>query len=509
MARAGRFEWGLRFLLGGLLLAIALILLLASGGPHAVASRAGLHKSLCVPHRGRHAPPRCRRADGAPRHHVKPFRIKHGRGQGAGGTSDQYLPWETGLRIRLSQGNRSPCGWSHAPPFCNSVGAYSQYGWDFLLPYGANIHAPAGGVVQQARRGCRGSASWGCNGGYGNTVTIEVPGGNCERFEHLSRVDVRPGQPVQRYDVIGAVGSSGNSTGTHLHYQREVCSGRYAGIAIPSSFIEAGVPVTNEVVTSQNRPGSGGQTTPQYHVIGPKSGLDIHSGPSTSSPVTGRLSAGAPVAISCQTRGDTVGNSNVWDSIGAGAYVPDFYISTPADGSFSPGLTPCTNGGGGSGGTGGGLPSLDGGAHDTSFEHDDPFGSLNGGTNQQIYCGNGLAHHGSCYLEVNGQEGRSFAQDFAASPVPGQCFALTTWLRSASAPSFSGVLAIWARNLASDQSGSVAFSVGRAWTPVTVAIRVPHPRSGPAWSSLRGQLYLHSPGELDWDLTRWFGPFSC
>ncbi len=82
-------------------------------------------------------------------------------------------------------------------------------GMDFTAPIGASIYATANGTVQ--------SAGW--QQGYGNCVQINHGYGYLTLYGHMSVVKVRIGQPVKRGDVIGLVGSTGKSTGPHLHYE--------------------------------------------------------------------------------------------------------------------------------------------------------------------------------------------------------------------------------------------------------------------------------------------------
>ena len=56
-------------------------------------------------------------------------------------------------------------------------------------------------------------------GEYGNLVVLKHDFGLATRYGHMSKFNVRPGQPVKRGDVIGFVGSTGRSTGAHLHYE--------------------------------------------------------------------------------------------------------------------------------------------------------------------------------------------------------------------------------------------------------------------------------------------------
>ncbi|MFT3978009.1 MAG: peptidoglycan DD-metalloendopeptidase family protein, partial [Sphingomonas bacterium] len=82
-------------------------------------------------------------------------------------------------------------------------------GMDIGAPYGSPIHAAVDGVVVQAGRA----------GGYGNFVKLKHNGGIATGYGHMSRIAVRAGQRVQRGQLIGYVGSTGLSTGPHLHWE--------------------------------------------------------------------------------------------------------------------------------------------------------------------------------------------------------------------------------------------------------------------------------------------------
>jgi murein DD-endopeptidase MepM/ murein hydrolase activator NlpD len=92
-------------------------------------------------------------------------------------------------------------------PF-NGEGAFHS-GVDIGSSYGASIVAPADGTVTFSD----------LLGGYGRAIMIDHGNGISTRFGHLSGFAVTAGQSVHRGDVIGYVGSSGRSTGPHLHYE--------------------------------------------------------------------------------------------------------------------------------------------------------------------------------------------------------------------------------------------------------------------------------------------------
>lgn len=88
----------------------------------------------------------------------------------------------------------------------------SHNGLDFAGPKGTPILASGDGVVVKA--------GWGQ--GYGNEVTIRHAFGIETLYAHMSKIHVRTGQRVSRGDRIGDMGSTGRSTGTHLHYEVHV-----------------------------------------------------------------------------------------------------------------------------------------------------------------------------------------------------------------------------------------------------------------------------------------------
>ena len=98
-------------------------------------------------------------------------------------------------------------------------------GHDWAGATGTPIHATADGVVVHAGR----------QGGYGNLVKIKHDFGFETRYAHLSRIRVNVGERVSRGERIGDMGTTGRSTGTHLHYEI-----RKGGTAInPMKYIKA------------------------------------------------------------------------------------------------------------------------------------------------------------------------------------------------------------------------------------------------------------------------------
>ncbi len=83
----------------------------------------------------------------------------------------------------------------------------------------------------------------GREGGYGNMVEIDHGNGLATRYGHLSEIDVKVGQFVRIGEVIGKIGSTGRSTGPHLHYETRV-----NGEAVdPQKFLRAGVRLGNAI----------------------------------------------------------------------------------------------------------------------------------------------------------------------------------------------------------------------------------------------------------------------
>ncbi len=88
----------------------------------------------------------------------------------------------------------------------------AHHGVDIAAPWGAPVQAAAPGTVVYA----------GWFGGYGKLVVVDHGGGLATLYGHLSSIAVSAGQRVRRGDVVGRVGSTGYSTGPHLHFEIRV-----------------------------------------------------------------------------------------------------------------------------------------------------------------------------------------------------------------------------------------------------------------------------------------------
>ncbi len=92
-------------------------------------------------------------------------------------------------------------------PFAHTARMHA--GVDIPGPIGTPIYATADGTIAHAER----------MGGYGNMVEIDHGKGIATRYGHMSKLLVEPGAHVTRGELIGLMGSTGRSTGSHLHYE--------------------------------------------------------------------------------------------------------------------------------------------------------------------------------------------------------------------------------------------------------------------------------------------------
>lgn len=105
-----------------------------------------------------------------------------------------------GARIGSTFGFRSD-------PFAGSRAMHE--GIDFVAPAGTPAVAAAAGVVLAAE----------FHSAFGNMIDIDHGDGLISRYAHLQQIDIKPGQMVRRGEKIGLVGSTGRSTGSHLHFE--------------------------------------------------------------------------------------------------------------------------------------------------------------------------------------------------------------------------------------------------------------------------------------------------
>jgi murein DD-endopeptidase MepM/ murein hydrolase activator NlpD len=96
--------------------------------------------------------------------------------------------------------------------YIETQGIHGYNGVDLAAPVGTPIMASAAGEVIVAKAS-------GYNGGYGGYVVIQHSNGSQTLYAHQSRVGVSVGESVSQGEVIGYVGSTGRSTGAHLHFE--------------------------------------------------------------------------------------------------------------------------------------------------------------------------------------------------------------------------------------------------------------------------------------------------
>ena len=145
---------------------------------------------------------------------------KNARISSAGSTSSTY---EQRAKIvdNSQTGVKTDLGVTLIKPISSGYTITSRFGWrsrdnhpglDVAAPKGTAIKAAAGGTVIFAGSGSP-------YGGYGNIVVIQSNSSTAIRYAHCSKIYVRKGEVVEQGQVIAAVGSTGISTGNHLHFE--------------------------------------------------------------------------------------------------------------------------------------------------------------------------------------------------------------------------------------------------------------------------------------------------
>lgn len=97
--------------------------------------------------------------------------------------------------------------------------SWRHNGVDIANKVGTPIYAADSGIVITAQGGY--------NGGYGNTIVIDHGGGKKTRYGHASKLFVKVGDEVEKGENIAAMGSTGRSTGSHLHFEVLINGARY------------------------------------------------------------------------------------------------------------------------------------------------------------------------------------------------------------------------------------------------------------------------------------------
>ena len=176
-----------------------------------------------------------------------------------------HLPWHCGGRYTTTQGNNGDiCGGGTG----DHTGVQA-YAWDWGLPRHTPVAASRAGTVTVAAnvtgpgQGCYDgctqpfgtSAFWACCNSCINTsnhVNIQHADGHVSTYWHLDVATVHVGQVVNAGDIIGYSGTSGCSSGPHIHFQvMGNCPTGYCQ-SVPVSLAGAGVPACGAAVTSDN-----------------------------------------------------------------------------------------------------------------------------------------------------------------------------------------------------------------------------------------------------------------
>jgi murein DD-endopeptidase MepM/ murein hydrolase activator NlpD len=165
---------------------------------------------------------------------------------------------------------------------------------------------------------------------YGLWIEIDHGGGWRTRYAHLSGEFVTAGQAVGRGQQIGTLGTTGNSTGPHLHYEQRL-NGSDVRVTID------GVAVL--YYGDRNYTSSNSCVGPVGFVNTGGGSLNVRSGTNTGTTSIGSVPHNGTVLITCQTYGQSIsgtyGTSSLWDRVGSG-YVADAYINTGSNNPVAP-----------------------------------------------------------------------------------------------------------------------------------------------------------------------------
>jgi murein DD-endopeptidase MepM/ murein hydrolase activator NlpD len=142
-----------------------------------------------------------------------------GPGTLGGGSYNGKISVPAGGKTR-PVGGRTTSNWGVAR------GNRRHTGVDWGMPTGTTVRSAANGVVTRT----------GSEGAYGNSIHVRHKDGTTGLYAHLSGINVKPGQRVKSGQSIGKVGSTGRSTGPHLHFEVRK-SDRYGGDINPNKWL--------------------------------------------------------------------------------------------------------------------------------------------------------------------------------------------------------------------------------------------------------------------------------
>nr|WP_255955706.1 M23 family metallopeptidase [Streptomyces sp. ODS25] len=166
-------------------------------------------------------------------------------------------------------------------------------------------------------------------GGAGNYIAIDHGGGWKTYYFHLSAYSVPSGAQVAQGQQIGVTGSTGNTTGPHIHYE-QLLNGVGQTIRINGTALPYPSSYNQSYLTSDN--GCGDGTGTPYMTWG--TDVRVHADATLDSPVVTTLPGPTSVIVVCQKQGDTVtaeGYTNNWWSKlrDQGGFITNIYINDP------------------------------------------------------------------------------------------------------------------------------------------------------------------------------------